>query len=87
MSEEEAAMRAVFTSAIAGADEAENTYWFLFDDELTLIDTPGILEIGSIDNFISVDMLKKVTPKKIVKQSAPKKAQKNEEMRDIEVLN
>ena len=38
-----------------------------FDDELTLIDTPGILEESSIDNFISVDMLKKVTPKKTIK--------------------
>lgn len=44
-----------------------NSIEIKFDDELTLIDTPGILESGSIDNFIDVDMLKKVTPKKTIK--------------------
>jgi len=37
-----------------------------FDDELTLIDTPGILEENSIDNFIDVKMLKKITPKSTI---------------------
>ena len=57
MSEEEAAMRAVFTSAIAGADEAENTYWFLFDDELTF----GAFVILSADYTQSVNVVGEIT--------------------------
>ena len=57
MSEEEAAMRAVFTSAIAGADEAENTYWFLFDDELTF----GAFVILTADYTQSVNVVGEIT--------------------------
>ena len=38
-----------------------------FDDNLTLIDTPGILEENSLDNFIDVKTLKKITPKNTIK--------------------
>ena len=34
---------------------------------MTLIDTPGILEENSIDNFIDVKTLKKITPKNTIK--------------------
>lgn len=44
-----------------------NSIEIKFDDELTLIDTPGILEENSIDNFIDVKMLKKITPKNTIK--------------------
>ena len=44
-----------------------NSIEIKFDDELTLIDTPGILEENSIDNFIDVKMLKKITPKNPIK--------------------
>ena len=57
MSEEEAAMRAVFTGAIAGSDEAENTYWFLFDDELTF----GAFVILSADYTQSVNVVGEIT--------------------------
>lgn len=36
-------------------------------DELTLIDTPGIIDDGSILNEVSINDLKKITPKKEVK--------------------
>jgi len=38
-----------------------------FDDNLTLIDTPGILEENSIDNFIDIKTLKMITPKSTIK--------------------
>lgn len=44
-----------------------NSIEIKFDDDLTLIDTPGILEENSIDNFIDVKMLKKITPKNTIK--------------------
>ena len=44
-----------------------NSIEIKFDDELTLIDTPGILEENSIDNFIDVKMLKKITPKNTIR--------------------
>lgn len=49
----EEALRALFTTALAGADEAENTYWFLFDDELTI----GACVILSADYSQSVNVL------------------------------
>ena len=57
MSEEEAALKAIFTGAIAGADEAENTYWFLFDDELTF----GAFVILSADYTQSVNVVGEIT--------------------------
>lgn len=53
MSEEEATLRELFTVALAGADEAENTYWFLFDDELTI----GACVILSADYTQSVNVV------------------------------
>lgn len=44
-----------------------NSIEIKFDDELILIDTPGILEENSIDNFIDVKRLKKITPKNTIK--------------------
>mgnify|MGYP003304570240 CR=1 FL=1 len=52
-SEEKEALKALFTSALAGADEAENTYWFLFNDDLTL----GACVILSADYTQSVNVL------------------------------
>jgi len=36
-------------------------------DYLTLIDTPGLVDSGSILNFIDIDMVKKVSPRKEIK--------------------
>lgn len=36
-------------------------------DELTIIDTPGILSTGDISNYVDVKTLKKITPKKELK--------------------
>lgn len=44
-----------------------NSIEIKLDDKLTLIDTPGLLEENTIDNFIDVNLLKKVTPKKAIK--------------------
>ena len=44
-----------------------NSIEIKFDDDLTLIDTPGILEENSIDNFIDIKTLKKITPKTTIK--------------------
>lgn len=44
-----------------------NSIEIKLDEKLTLIDTPGLLEENTIDNFIDVSMLKKVTPKKAIK--------------------
>lgn len=49
----EEAMRMLFTTALAGSDEAENTYWFLFDDELTV----GAFVILSADYTQSVNVV------------------------------
>lgn len=57
MSEEEAALRAAFTTALAGADEAENTYWFLFDDEVTF----GAFVILSADYTQSINVVGEIT--------------------------
>lgn len=57
MSEEEAALRAVFTTALAGADEQENTYWFLFDDEVTF----GAFVILSADYTQSINVVGEIT--------------------------
>ena len=57
MSEEEAALKDVFTSAIVGADEEENTYWFLFNDELTF----GAFVILSADYTQSVNVVGEIT--------------------------
>lgn len=38
-----------------------------FDDSLTIIDTPGILGENSIDNFIDIKTLKRITPKSTIK--------------------
>jgi small GTP-binding protein len=50
-----------------------NSIEIKLDDKLTLIDTPGLLEENTIDNFIDVSMLKKVTPKKAIKPIGGKK--------------
>ncbi len=49
----EEALRSLFTTALVGADEAQNTYWFLFDDELTI----GACVILSADYTQSVNVL------------------------------
>lgn len=49
----EEALRALFTTALAGADEAENTYWFLFNNDLTM----GACVILSADYTQSVNVL------------------------------
>ncbi len=36
-------------------------------DDLTLIDTPGLVDVGNITNYIDNDMLNKITPKKEIK--------------------
>lgn len=51
--EAKAAMMELFSSALAGADEAENTYWFLFDDELTV----GAFVILSADYTTSTNVV------------------------------
>ena len=51
--EAKAAMMELFSSALAGADEAENTYWFLFDDELTV----GAFVILSADYTQSINVV------------------------------
>lgn len=51
--EAKAAMMEIFSSALAGADEAENTYWFLFDDELTV----GAFVILSADYTTSTNVV------------------------------
>ena len=53
----EEALKALFTVALAGADEAENTYWFLFNDDLTI----GGCVILSADYTQSVNVLGTVT--------------------------
>jgi len=43
----------LFSSSLAGADEAENTYWFLFDDEVSI----GAFVILSADYTQSVNVV------------------------------
>lgn len=57
MSEEEAAMKAILTTAVAGTDEAENTYFFLFNDEVTF----GAFVILSADQTQSVNVVGEIT--------------------------
>lgn len=49
----EEALKTLFTWAMSGADEEENTYWFLFDDDLTI----GACVIMSADYTQSVNVL------------------------------
>lgn len=44
-----------------------NTVTIQIDDHLTLIDTPGLVEVGSILNHVSDQMVKKISPKKEIK--------------------
>lgn len=44
-----------------------NSIEIKLSDELTIIDTPGILNEGDICNFVDVKTLKKITPKKEIK--------------------
>ena len=57
VSAEKAALKEVFTTALAGTDDAENTYWFLFDDELTF----GAFVILSADQTQSVNVVGEIT--------------------------
>ena len=57
MSEEEAAMKAVLTTAVAGTDEAENTYFFLFNDDVTF----GAFVILSADQTQSLNVVGEIT--------------------------
>ena len=50
-------MKSVYTSAIVGADEVENTYWFLFDDELTF----GAFVILTADYTQSINVVGEIT--------------------------
>ena len=38
-----------------------------FNDDITLIDTPGLLNTGSIEYYVDTKMLKKINPKVIIK--------------------
>ena len=53
MSEGEAILRELFTFGLAGSDEEENTYWFLFNDDLTV----GGLVILSADYTQSLNII------------------------------
>lgn len=44
-----------------------NTIEIKLTDDLTIVDTPGILEDGNVVNFISTNQLKKLIPKKEIK--------------------
>ena len=44
-----------------------NTVSINLNDHLTLIDTPGLIDSGSIINNLDVDMVKKISPKKEIK--------------------
>lgn len=44
-----------------------NTLDIKINDDLTIIDTPGLLDNGNIINYADVDVLKKVIPKKFIK--------------------
>ena len=57
VSEEKAAMQAVFTSALAGTDEVDNTYFFLCDEELTF----GAFVVLSADGTQSINVVGEIT--------------------------
>lgn len=57
VSEEKATMQAVFTSALAGTDEVDNTYFFLCDDELTF----GAFVVLSADGTQSLNVVGEIT--------------------------
>lgn len=57
VSEEKANLQEIFTTAVVGADEAENTYWFLFDDEVTF----GAFVILAADYTQSVNVVGEIT--------------------------
>lgn len=44
-----------------------NTVSIVLNDYLTLIDTPGLVDSKSLVNYVSKDMLKKISPKKEIK--------------------
>lgn len=44
-----------------------NTITIKIDDHLTIIDTPGLIEVGSILNYVDEAMVKKISPKKEIK--------------------
>ena len=44
-----------------------NTVRMEINDYLTLIDTPGLVDIGSLVNFVEKEMFKKLSPKKEIK--------------------
>ncbi len=44
-----------------------NTVKIKLDDHLTFIDTPGLVDSGSILNFVDSNMIKKMSPKKTIK--------------------
>ena len=44
-----------------------NSIEITLNDELTMIDTPGILNMGDICHFVDIKTLKKITPKKEIK--------------------
>lgn len=44
-----------------------NTLDIIINDELTIIDTPGLLDNGNIINYVDVNVLKKIIPKKFIK--------------------
>ncbi len=44
-----------------------DTIEIALDDDLTLIDTPGLLEEGNIINYIDPDIMKQITPQKEIK--------------------
>ena len=57
VSEEVAAMKEIFTTAVAGTDEVENTYFFLFNDEVTF----GAFVILSADQTQSLNVVGEIT--------------------------
>lgn len=44
-----------------------NSIEIKFDDNMTFIDTPGLLSEGSLENIVDVEMLKKIVPKNEIK--------------------
>lgn len=44
-----------------------NSISIKLNDHLTLVDTPGLIDSGSIINDLSIDMVKKISPKKEIK--------------------
>lgn len=44
-----------------------NSIEIKFNDEMTFIDTPGILNLGSIEDKVDIKTLKKIVPKNVIK--------------------